>query len=339
MPDLTPSYPMTDKFKKINKEYVLSDSSVNEYGFRLLTSGYQPDAFLKNPIGYYMHRREEGVVLKWENLHITEDKVIATPVVNLSNPRGAQIYDEAENGFLNAASVGHIVVLEYSTDPEMMLPGQTGPTITKWYNKECSLVDIPGNGNALTKLYDAQENELNLVDLNLKPLPVGKFPVAFSTEFYSVLKLDENAGEQAILDAVNELSAQNLSLMAANIKLQNDKTVLQQRLEEINAAGLKNEISRLLEQAIDEQKITNELRECLAADYSSNPAGLKALLDAMPAYQSIVERLKASNKLHPELEWGWDEFEQNDPGGKRLEELKATNPEHYKKIFDDKFGG
>jgi hypothetical protein len=107
---------MTEKFKKIDRQYVLSDSSVNEYGFRLLTSGYELATFQKNPIGYYMHRREDGIVLKWEDLHVEDDKVVGMPVINLSNGRGEQTCDEAENGFLNAASVGHIVVVEYSTD-------------------------------------------------------------------------------------------------------------------------------------------------------------------------------------------------------------------------------
>jgi hypothetical protein len=97
---------------------------------------------------------------------VNGDVITGKPVINLMNGRGEQTWSEVENGFLNAASVGHIVVLEYSMERELMLPGQTGPTITKWYNKECSLVDIPGNCNALTKLYDAQENELNLMDMN-----------------------------------------------------------------------------------------------------------------------------------------------------------------------------
>jgi hypothetical protein len=105
---------MTEKYKKINRQYVLSDSTVNEYGFRLLTAGYQLASFQKNPIGYYMHRREDGIVVKWEDLCVDDDKIVGTPVVNLSNGRGEQTCDEAENGFLNAASVGHIVVLEYS---------------------------------------------------------------------------------------------------------------------------------------------------------------------------------------------------------------------------------
>ena len=50
---------MTDKFKKIERQYVLSDSSVNEYGFRLLTSGYQLDAFQKKSIPIVIHANEK----------------------------------------------------------------------------------------------------------------------------------------------------------------------------------------------------------------------------------------------------------------------------------------
>lgn len=330
---------MTDKFRKIDKEYVLSDSSVNEYGFRLLTEGYQIDSFRKNPIGYYMHRRDDGVALKWDDLRVEDDKVIGTPVINLSNVRGGQLFDEAENGFLNAASVGHIVVLEYSTDPEMMLPGQTGPTITKWYNKECSLVDIPGNCNALTKLYDAQENEINLVDLGINNAVLNKLPLQLPGELYRVLNLADAADEQAILDAVNELSSRKLELEAGNIKLQNDKTALQQKIDELRAASQHSEVAALLDKAQDENKLTNELKERLATDYATNPEGLKALLDAMPAYQSIVDRLKLSNRHQSEQEWKWEDYESNDPAGKKLEELKAGDPERYKKIFDERFLG
>lgn len=109
---------MSDKLKKAERSYVLSDSSVNEYGFRLLTSGYEIESFRKNPIGYYMHKREDGIVLKWEDLRIEEDQVLGVPVINLVNARGEQTLQEVENGFLNAASVGHIVVLEYSLDKD-----------------------------------------------------------------------------------------------------------------------------------------------------------------------------------------------------------------------------
>src|SRR5690349_15559056 len=114
------------KTKKIEKTFQLSDSSVNCYGFRLLTKGYLIDEYTKNPIGYYMHDREKGVVVKWDNLRVDGDRIVAEPVINMSNERGQQCVDEITDGFLNGASVGNIVALDWSDDPKMMLPGQTG---------------------------------------------------------------------------------------------------------------------------------------------------------------------------------------------------------------------
>lgn len=330
---------MTDKFKKLNKQFVLSDSTVNEYGFRLLTEGYQLAEFQKNPIGYYMHRREDGVVLKWEDLHIEDDRLFGTPVINLSNERGLQTCDEAENGFLNAASVGHIVVLEYSNDPELMLPGQTGPTITKWYNKECSLVDIPGNCNALTQLYDAQENAINLVDLNTNPLVIKK-AISLTSKVYEALNLASNVDETILLQAISDLSLRAERgdvLEAENILLRNDKHTLQSQLQDLQLTHTKYEVIALLDCALEDKKITNELRDKLYADYTTNPDGLKNLLSAMPAYRSIAENLKQAQQSNEILQWSWDDFETKDPAGKKLKELKADHPERYQEIFKEKF--
>ncbi|MES2701857.1 MAG: phage protease [Bacteroidota bacterium] len=330
---------MTETFKKIERQYVLSDSSVNEYGFRLLTAGYQLEAFRKNPIGYYMHRREDGIVLKWEDLRIEDDKVVATPVINLANGRGAQTCNEAENGFLNAASVGHIVVLEYSTEPDMMLPGQTGPTITKWYNKECSLVDIPGNCNALTRLYDAQENEINLADLGGNVPTIKLIQQQPLREVCKALDLAHDATDTTVVAAVTELAARNGVLDTENKVLLDDKYALQQQLDEINTLRAKNEVAALLDRALEDKKVTVELRGKLADDYANNAPGLKSLLGAMPAYRSIAEMLKASTGDKAELQWQWDDYEKNDPTGGKLKSLRAQDPVRYKELFDKKFAG
>jgi hypothetical protein len=326
---------MSEKFKKIERQYVLSDSSVNEYGFRLLTSGYEIASFQKNPIGYYMHRREEGIVLKWEDLHIADDKVIGTPVINLRNARGVQTCDEAENGFLNAASVGHIVVLEYSMDKELMLPGQTGPTITRWYNKECSLVDIPGNSNALTKLYDINENELNLSGLNLRH--GTDLPAATAKDICAALKLPEETTYTDLSGAVKGLAAKQLILEAENAILQADKKLLHTQLDELLDAGNKNNIAAMLDRALEDKKITTELKIKLATDYAHNPEGLKLLLRAMPAYLSIAEQLKSHKRDEQEAQWTWDDYERNDPSGNKLKALRATDAPKYKELFDKKF--
>lgn len=326
---------MTEKFKKIDRQYVLSDSTVNEYGFRLLTSGYQIDTFRKNPIGYYMHKREEGIVLKWEDLKIEDDQVLGTPVINLSNQRGMQTCAESENGFLNAASVGHIVVLEYSMEKELMLPGQTGPTITKWYNKECSLVDIPGNSNALTQLYDADENVLNLADMS----PVRTLQSGFSNngllQLCRTLEMSDQSKEGVLLNAVVNLVAEAKHLKAAQLALETEKLALVNELAEINTQRQHAEINALLERALEDKKITTALRAKLAADYAHNASGLKDLLSVMPAYRTIAEQLKGPR---PEtLQWDWDDYEKNDPTGNRLKELRANDPTRYRELFDRKF--
>lgn len=333
---------MSEKYKKINRQYVLSDSSVNEYGFRLLTSGYQLESFQKNPIGYYMHRREDGIVLKWEDLQIQDDKIVGTPVVNLSNSRGDQTFDEAENGFLNAASVGHIVVLEYSTDPELMLPGQTGPTITKWYNKECSLVDIPGNCNALTKLYDERENEINLLAdtailRNQAASVVTSLPADTLKELCSLLQIANAPDDNTLLEAARTLSSKTDGLQSELQQLQAEKISLQQQIDELNCQRTKAEITLLLDRALEDKKITVELKNKLAADYANNAEGLKGLLAAMPSYRSISELLKSRQQDKAEAQWQWDDYEKNDPSGKKLKELRANDAVRYKELFDKKF--
>jgi hypothetical protein len=328
---------MIEKLKKIERSYVLSDSTVNEYGFRLLTSGYQLESFRKNPIGYYMHRREDGIVLKWDDLKIEDDKIVGTPVINLSNARGEQICSETENGFLNAASVGHIVVLEYSMDKELMLPGQTGPTITKWYNKECSLVDIPGNSNALSCLYDANENELNLMDMNIGKPKLPNLPQNLFANLCDTLQLDKNTSNESMVDAVKNLAAKRVALETENLALAADKHELQIQLEKINNTRRRFEINGLLDRALEDKKITVELRAKLVADYATNPEGLKSLLDAMPAYRSIAEQLKGNPKDKAEANWEWDDYEKNDPTGNKLKDLRANDALKYRELFERKF--
>jgi hypothetical protein len=328
---------MTEKFKKIERQYVLSDSTVNEYGFRLLTSGYELATYQKNPIGYYMHRREEGIVLKWEDLQIEGDTVVGTPVINLANDRGEQTCYEAENGFLNAASVGHIVVLEYSTDPAQMLPGQTGPTITRWYNKECSLVDIPGNCNALTRLYDAQENELNLADFSPKRPIALPLPATMLQALCDTLQLAGDLNEHNVLERAANLVAQHAAVANDNKVLTEERNALVQELSAMHAQRTQEAVTQILNRALEDRKITVALRTRLEGDYANNPDGLKELEAAMPAYRSILEHLKSAPQDPAETQWQWDDYEKNDPTGKKLKELRANDPERYKELFEKKF--
>lgn len=323
---------MADKFKKVDKEYLLTDSTVNCYGYRLLTSGYQLDEYQRNPIGYYMHDRNGGILVRWEDFRQDGDCVYAKPCVNLSNERGQQTVDEAENGFLNAASVGHIVVLDYSTEPAMMLPDQTGPTVTKWYNRECSLVDIPGNSNALTALFDEGGNTLQLADLMAKP---NKDNSNNNNMKEVQLSLSDLAGLQAL--GLNVTDAASLLLQVKELKATADKVKgLEQTVKDLNANATKKEVAALSAQGIKDKKLTVQLAAKLEADYAENPAGLKNLIDAMPAYQGVTDLIDDNNKAADAKKYdgkSWDDLME----ANLLPDLRANHPELYKAIYRKEF--
>lgn len=331
---------MSEAIKKIERDFVLSDSSLNVYGFRLLTSGYQIDEYKKNPIGYLMHDRDDGVMCRWEDLRIEGDKVLGKPVINMSNERGAQTVAEIENDFLNAASVGHIVVLEYSMDPKDMVAGQTGPTITKWYNKECSLVDIPGNECAY-KLYDTEDKEIKLADLTTNKLNFQKSDmseVKLSLEQIQSLGLAAGATSADVLNMISNLKAENTTLKADKQTLSAKNTELQTKLDEQEEQATKDKVKNLLDKAQEEKKLSNELRGQFEKDYAKNPEGLEVVLKAMPKYESVVKNLGGGAKAEPEQDWKWDDYQTKDPSGKKLENLKATNKEAFDALFEEKFG-
>ena len=154
----------------MSKTFVVSDETINSYGFRVLTSGINTKNFLKNPIGLFNHQRYDdwsteysGPVVKWSNLVKQKDgSMVADPVFDENDPKGKVIANKVENGFLSAASIG-FKIIEMSDDPKYMLPGQKYPTVTKCELVEISIVDIPSNKNAIA-LYDESENRIELND-------------------------------------------------------------------------------------------------------------------------------------------------------------------------------
>lgn len=323
------------KSKKIERPFQLSDSSVNCYGFRLLTSGYDIDRFKKNPIGYYMHFRGDGVVVKWEDLKIEGDAIVGTPVINMSNTRGQQTVDEIENGFLNAASVGHIVALEYSDDPSMKLPGQTGVTVTKWYNKECSVVDIPGNEDSLA-LYDEDGQIIKLFhNLNTQKTSPNMKQVILTAGALAVLNLKDDATSAVVDQTINDLVAKgNLS-----DQLKTERDTALGEVKKLKDAATEKSINDLVDGAHVAKKITADQ----VPEYKSLAAGnfeaVKKILDAASPYQSIEKSLADGKEVNAvELaqliaKSGNELFLES-----RLDRLKELSEEHYIIKYKECFG-
>lgn len=333
-----------DKFKKIDKEFQLTDSSVNSYGFRLLTSGYLMAEFAKNPIGYYMHGKEtdhprsEGVLVKWDDLRQEDDKVFGKPVINLSHPRGQRTVDEVESGFLNAASLGHFVVLEMDKNPSNFLPGQVAPTVTKWYNRECSLVDIPGNFNALT-LYDADGDEINLADFTKEKKSTME-KIFLTAEQLSKINLKADAKSTEFEKALEDLVANaakvpglETSLAAANTAKETAET----ELVTLKKVSTEKEIDVILGSALADGKVTVELSTVLKDQYATNPTGLKDLVAKMPVYKSVTGTIQAAEQNSELTDLVAKDYDVLDKEGK-LPRLRELSAEQFQVKYKAKFG-
>ena len=293
------------KTKKIDKEFCFTDESVNVYGYRCLTSGLQLDEVKKNPIGFKMHNRENGVVVRWEDFRIDGDKVYARPVINLSHPEGETIVSEIENGFLNGASAGKIVVLDASDEKNLMIPGQTKPTVTKWFPREISLVDIPGNYNALANLFDINNNPLSLSDFSKAPSTENPIKLSVDANILSALKLNSNATQNDFSNAIQNL------INKAN------------ELDSLKKSSVSNEAEAILNKGIDDKKLTQDLANELKINYRNDLIGLKKLIDAMP-YLEIPSELK--NKT-------WDQLYSEN----KLELVRTKYPVLYEQLRAKKY--
>lgn len=154
--------------KKLDKRFVLTDDSLNSYGFRVLTAGGRLDRFKKNPVMLWMHFRDEGCqywgeskpIGHWEDIEVEDGVISAKPVFDLADELSILICKKVEEGTINATSIG-LSVIATSKDASVLLPGQTRETVTEWELLEASFVDIPANANAV-RLYGPSDNILAL---------------------------------------------------------------------------------------------------------------------------------------------------------------------------------
>lgn len=141
-----------------NKDFILSDESVNSYGFVVKTSGIVLEKFLSNPVMYYNHERSRGVIGRWENVRVEGGKLLATPVFDEEDELGKKIANKVAKGFLRAASIGI----------EVLTVDASGTTATTSELVESSICDLPSNKNALRLFKDGKELKFKEKQLNLK---------------------------------------------------------------------------------------------------------------------------------------------------------------------------
>ena len=310
--------------------FIMSTEAVNRYGFRILSSGIDTAEFLRNPVAFYNHLRTDDSwannylpVGRWENLRINnQGHLLGDVVFDMEDEFAAKVARKVANGFLNACSVA-VNPVEMSDDPNDVLPGQTSMTVTRSKLMECSIVDLPGQSEAVKLRCNSGDTPtIPLIKRNLNP----------HMELINIkLGLDKSATSDDVLAKIDELQTQ---LRAAQAKA-NEVEQLKTHLAQVEQDAQKQACRSL----IDSAKAANKITETEEAEWlslaESNYETTKKLLDKRKPIESISSKLKAGqvgqNKL---AEKSWDELHRSGA----LAQLKAENPDLYKVKYEERFG-
>lgn len=302
----------------MSKRIILSDSSLNRYGYRVLTEGIDYAAFEKNPILLYMHFRDEGspywgtykAIGHWKDIRVEDGVLSAEPVFDKVDELSQTIAAKFEAGTFNAASVG-IRILATSGEKEYLVPGQTRETVTKCELMEASIVDIPANANAV-RLYDRDTSASLAIGMENNAVPLlhkSPTPMNLKAKWKTVLAFlgigeDKADATQLSEEQMESLNAEMERLQNENARLANEKAEADKQLQSANEelstlkaelAKKDGEISTLTEQV---QNLKNqpterqhgpapktepqgEVKEDLAAFADKNPQDYEALTARM----------------------------------------------------------
>lgn len=352
--------------KRTSRRYVVTTSALNCYLFRMLTAGLDFSQYEKNPVLLWMHMRPRGLskdeilpLGRCVELKIEGDSITCYLEFDETDEFAMRIYNKYENGTLNMISAG-VKPLEWSEDPEDMLPGQVGPTVTKGKFVEISAVDIGGLDDALpVTLYDNDDNIIKLADLtadgivtlfnNLqnsntndkqKEMKLLTLSAPAATAILLQLKLAETATEVEVQQKVTELVTLSLDQASQILTLSAAKGAAENSLSEANAAKLElenklkaknqEEVKAYVQMASDQGKFLPGQIPGFIALMAKDEVETRKLIDAMPATKSVADTLKdAESKGDWFAKLSYDEL---DKSGKLIQ-LKSENLEAFKEKF------
>jgi hypothetical protein len=334
--------------------FIINDESVNQLGFRVLTSGISLSRFSKNPVVKVMHRRydEWMPIGKATNLRVEGAQLLGDVEFDQADELAVKIEKKVEGGYLNATSMG-LEPIEWSEDPLLMVAAQTYPTLSKSELMEISIVDIPNNANTVrlmsgeelvllsAKNMDAFVPKIKSVTqtqtkMNLKAIFMSL--IGLQIEGASIVNLSaKNADEPTEGEVMSAIAmvAQRLQAVSAEAATAKSEVVnLTAQIEQATKAALAEKAANLVTLAVQAGKITKDQEPAFLALASANYDSTKTVLDGMKAHQSIVGQLNQGGGEDQLLTLSWDEAHKTG----KLETIKSKYPEHFESLKSGKFG-
>ena len=304
------------------KRVRITNDSLNSYGTRVLTAGMNVEQYQRNPVLLYMHER--GNVIGYvKDLKVEGGEVTGELMFDEASELSVRCKKQYEFGSLKMVSAG-LDILETSEDPELLVQGQTRPTVTKSKLFEVSLVDVGSNDDAIVLQKDGKK--ITLGKDSECPLPL----------------LNNNNQNQKQME--QKMVAMQLGLPATateaeiNAKLDELKTAKEEneRLQQKNAALTLASITAAVEKAVGEKRITPDKKdEFINLGKEVGQEKLESILSAISPQMKLSSVIghQGGAATEPTTYKKLSDV----PSG-QLITLRKEQPDEYKRLYKEEYG-
>lgn len=304
------------------KRVRITNDSLNSYGTRVLTAGMNVEQYQRNPVLLYMHER--GNVIGYvKDLKVEDGEVTGELMFDEASELSVRCKKQYEFGSLKMVSAG-LDILETSEDPELLVQGQTRPTVTKSKLFEVSLVDVGSNDDAIVLQKDGKK--ITLGKDSECPLPL----------------LNNNNQNQKQME--QKMVAMQLGLPATateaeiNAKLDELKTANEEneRLQQKNAALTLASITAAVEKAVGEKRITPDKKdEFINLGKEVGQEKLERILSAISPQMKLSSVIghQGGAATEPTTYKKLSDV----PSG-QLITLRKEQPDEYKRLYKEEYG-
>ncbi len=296
------------------KRFILSDESVNTYGFSIDMDRLDLERFKSNPVMLYNHGELIG---RWSDIKLEDGKLSAVPefIEDESEQTALKVKKRVEKGFLKGASLG-IRVLE-------VIQSENKPPRVIAEVLEASIVDIPANKNAIA-LYDKEgkkmEGEALQLTLNQIKTTTSKI------NKMNKIRLNDSLAEKTGVPV--ELSIPEVEKLLMELFEKN------QQLEKQLKALEEEKINNLIEWAFREGRIDAGQKEKFKKLAQKDFDLAKSTLESLPKAERLPQSEKRSSNVLPDdrRNWTFEDWRKKDTPG--LLRIKKEDPDLYNKIIN-----
>ena len=319
------------------KEVVISTSGLNSYGSRVLTAGLDTSQYCRNPVLLWMHRRggDNMPIGRMENLRVDGDRLIGTPKFDEKDEFAKKIATKWEDGYLNMCSAG-IEILEYSTDPSMLVQGQTRATATASKLVEVSIVDIGANDEAL-KLYGGGKLLELAAGQDCDLLPLVKLSKEETPKPEAAAQSNENT-------TIQNMKKETLLLLglpetATEEQVHAAVTALKSKADNAETLTLAA-ITAQVDAAINEKRITADRKEFFVnLGKTSGADALRQTLELMQPVRKPTEVIDTTKDAPQGSQHEQATFAKlSEVPADEIGKLRKENPNEYMRLYKEEYG-